>query len=381
MAKVAKRRGRYVLDFYDSKGHRQRQTLKAGTTFKKAKEKLRKIEEEVARGTYAPENRVPTFNEVAQAWLEFKKPNLRASTWSVYEGHTKNHFSEFEGFKVNRITVAMVEKYIGEQQSAGMPIATIRKILVSLNQIMRYAARHGYISYNPLSVAERPRAPQIDEGEEGKKIRVLTPAEITTFLDTVKDQKYRTLFMLAIMSGARQGELLGFKWSDVDWKANQITVERTFNNQAWYQPKTKGSRRRIDLGPSMMRELKLWKLACPQNELDLIFPSGSGGPIDHHNLVRRHFLPALEDANIGKVRFHDLRHTFASLLIEQGENIKYIQTQLGHSTPTVTLNVYAHLMKSTNQESARRLEGIIFGTGHKIVTKAKKGAAVIPATH
>jgi integrase len=107
-----------------------------------------------------------------------------------------------------------------------------------------------------------------------------------------------------------------------------------------------------------------------------MFPNEAGGPINHNNLVSRNFLPALKVAGIGKVRFHDLRHTFASLLIEQGENIKYIQTQLGHSTPTVTLNVYAHLMKSTNQESACRLEGKIFGTGHNLVTINEKGATV-----
>ena len=76
-------------------------------------------------------------------------------------------------------------------------------------------------------------------------------------------------------------------------------------------------------------------------------------------MASRHYQPALKDAGLPKIRFHDLRHTYASLLIEQGENIKYIQTQLGHSSPTVTLNIYAHLMKSTNQESAYRLEKVI----------------------
>jgi integrase len=91
-------------------------------------------------------------------------------------------------------------------------------------------------------------------------------------------------------------------------------------------------------------------------------------------MVQRHFLPALKAADLPRIRVHDLRHTYASLLIEQGENVKYIQSQLGHSSPTVTLNVYAHLMKPTNQEVACGLENSIFGaTGHKMVTKAKKG--------
>ena len=120
----------------------------------------------------------------------------------------------------------------------------------------------------------------------------------------------------------------------------------------------------------MMAELKKWKVACPPNRLNLIFPNKAGGPLNHNNLVSRYFETALENAELGKVRFHDLRHTYASLLIQQGENIKYIQSQLGHSSPTVTLNVYAHLMNRVNQEAACRLENTIFETdGHKMVTR------------
>ncbi len=233
---------------------------------------------------------------------------------------------------------------------------------------MRYAVRHRYISNNPFIDADRPRGSQ---GESDKQpIRILNPEEINGLLEATENHKYRTLFRLAIMSGARQGELLGLKWSDVDWENSQIHIQRTYNNQAWYKTKTKTSNRKIDLGPSMMAELKEWRLACPPNRLDLIFPNRAGQPINHNNLVKRYFEPALKKAGIEKIRFHDLRHTYASLLIEQGENIKYIQSQLGHSSPTVTLDVYAHLMKPVNHEAACRLENTIFeADGHKMVTK------------
>ena len=123
----------------------------------------------------------------------------------------------------------------------------------------------------------------------------------------------------------------------------------------------------------MMAELKRWRLACPPNELNLIFPNEAGGPLNHNNVVSRYFEPALSAAKLGKVRFHDLRYTYASLLIEQGENIKYIQSQLGHSSLTVTLNVYAHLMKPVNQKAALRLESSIFGTSHNLFTNKEKG--------
>ena len=378
MACIAKRRDRYVIDFYDNQGKRRWKTLPKGTTKGKAKEAMREIEDQLARGIYLPDKRIPLLKEVAEDWIEYKKPNLRHSTWSVYEGHTRNHFHDLDDFKINRITTTKIEKFIVDRQNQGMNISTIKKILITLSQIMAYAVRHKYIDYNPVRDAERPKG----QGNTKKqKIRVLTPIEINALMEAESDLEYKTLFQLAIFSGARQGELLGLKWSDMDWIKNQVHIQRTFNNQAWYDVKTETSNRKIDLGPAMITALKKWKLACLPSKLDLVFPNKAGEPINHNNLVNRHFNPALKNVGIDRIRFHDLRHTYASLLIEQGENIKYIQSQLGHSSPTVTLNIYAHLMKSVNQEAACRLENIIFETtGSKMVAETKKEATAITAT-
>jgi len=290
--------------------------------------------------------------------LKHKKPNLRASTWSVYEGHTRNHFGDLNDIPINRISIATMEKFMTDRQNEGMHILTLRKVLVTLNQILAYAVRHRYIDYNPLRDAERPR--EKGKSQQTRNVRILNPVEIKTLLGAVSDPKYKTLIILAIFSGARQGELIGLKWFDIDWENNQIHIQRTFNNYAWYDVKTETSERKIDIGPAMMKELKKWKLACPPNKLNLVFLNDAGEPIDKNNLVRRIFIPGLEKAKINKITWHSMRHTFASLLIEQGENIKYIQTQLGHSSPTVTWNVYAHLMKPVNQEAACRLEKTIF---------------------
>jgi len=371
MACIAKRHGRYVVDFYDTYGKRRWITMPKGRTKKKVMEKLGEVEDQLRRGIYLPDQKIPTFKQVAEDWIEYKKPNLRHSTWSVYEGHTRNHFDDFNPIRINQISTAKVETWISARHKDGMNLATMKKILISLGQIMAYAVRHGYIDYNPVRDAERPRG----NGETGEdKIKVLAPSEINSFLDAEEHMKYRTLFRLAIFSGARQGELLGLKWSDVDWQYSQIHIQRTFNNQRWFNTKTGASNRKIDLGPAMMKELKAWKLACPPNDLDLVFPNESGQPINHNNMVNRHFNPALKKAGIERIRFHDLRHTYASLLIEQGENIKYIQTQLGHSSPTVTLNVYSHLLKPVNQEAPSRLENTIFEIdGSKMVAETKKG--------
>lgn len=358
MTCIAKRRGKYVIDFYDTEGKRRWKTLPEGTTKAKAKEVLREIEDQLARGIYLPSEKIPTFEKVAEGWLAYKRANVRETTWEMYRGHLKHHFDDINSIKVNRITTARVEKFISDRQVKNMNITSLRKLIITFNQVMNYAVRHKYIDYNPVRDAERPKR----RGEiEAPVVQPLTTAEINLLLAAENDQKYKTLFMTALMTGARQGELLGLKWTDVDWGNNQIHIQRTYNKGRWFKPKSKSSDRRIDIGPAMVIELKKWKIACPSNKLELIFPNQAGNPMCQSNMLRRHFFQALKKAGIKRVRFHDLRHTYASLLIEQGENIKYIQTQLGHSSPTMTIDVYAHLMKPVNQEAAIKLEKTIFG--------------------
>ncbi len=376
MGSVRKRGDRYFLDFYDQHNQRQRHLLPKGTTKAKARDQLRACEEMVAKGTFLPIKEIPKFSEVASGWLEYKRAKIRETTWEVYEGHIRNHFDDLKGLLINRITIVAVEKFITERQAQVMNIGTLRKILVTLGQILSYAVKHGYLDYNPLREAERPRE-QAKGQEEVDKISILNPGQITAFLEQVPDQRYQTLFLTAIMTGARQGELLGLKWDDINWKNKQVHIQRTFNKGRFFIPKTKGSRRHIDLAPVVVRELKRWRLACPTNDLDLVFPNEAGGPMNYSNMVQRYFLSALKAADLPRVRFHDLRHTNASIRLENGENIKYIQTQLGHANPTVTLNVYAHLMNATNQEAACRLENAVFGAvGHHLGTKTKKGVTV-----
>ena len=112
-----------------------------------------------------------------------------------------------------------------------------------------------------------------------------------------------------------------------------------------------------------MKQLKEWKIACPANDLDLVFPNETGGPMNSLNMYNRKWIPALKKAGLFGVRFHDLRHTYASLLIDQDENIKYIQKQMGHSSIKTTLDIYGHLMVDVNKEAANRLGNVIFNKG------------------
>lgn len=157
MAKVAKRRGRYVVDYYDNRGKRRWQTLREGTTLKQAKEELRNIENQLARGVFIPAKEVLAFKKVASNWLEYKKANIRGSTWNMYRGHVENHFEYTNDLRINRITVATVEKFISDRRNNGVSLPTLRKLLITFGQVMKYAARHKYIDHNPVNEAEKPR--------------------------------------------------------------------------------------------------------------------------------------------------------------------------------------------------------------------------------
>jgi integrase len=243
MAKVVKRQTddghRWVLDFFDQEGKRQRITMRKGKTRSDAEKELAAKLDEVDNATFVSKKAVPLFSKVTTDWLEVKKSNLRESTYSIYEGHTKNHFPEFASRKIRGISVADVERYISKRQQEGMPIATLRKILVTLNQIFNYAVRHKYLVMNPLSVAERPRDDQnaVQTKSAAGKMPILTPDQIKSFLSAVENQKYRVLFQLAVFSGCRQGELLALKWKDIDWTASQINIRRTFNHQKFFHQK------------------------------------------------------------------------------------------------------------------------------------------------
>lgn len=191
-----------------------------------------------------------------------------------------------------------------------MSLAILKKVIVTFNQVMKYAVRHGYITYNPVRDAERPK---MKRKKQNAEISILNKPQINALLQIKTDPKHNMLFTLAVMTGMRQGELLGLKWSDVDWDNNQIHVQRTYNKNTWYDPKSETSDRFIDIGPETMSRLKKWKLTCPTSELDLIFPNAVGKPMCQANMMQRRFRPALKKAGLPKMRFHDLRHTYASL--------------------------------------------------------------------
>lgn len=406
MAIVRKHRGNWVADYRDQHGkrHRERPT---GTFENMALQKiaaqdlLAKRLREVERKDYQPYAERLTFSQVCDRYLE-GKVNIRPSTVRSYRGLIDLYLRPYFGHrKVHEITPAHIEDYRAAL-TAGRPepvakafearelaanprlgkarakqrsrqvkpgVRTINKTLTLLVMIFNYAARHRWVDHNPAQHVEKLRMSRL-AGIKPVDGNVLTPAEVNRLIEAAepphRDQdgklisnNYRLLIKTAVFTGMRQGELLGLQWGDVDWNSRQVHVRRAWKDGAYQEPKTVTSTRRIDLPDVMVAELREWRLACPKGPDDLVFGNLDGKPMSHANLLQRGFYPALRRAGLRKIRFHDLRHTCASLLIAAGEDVVRVSRLLGHASPNITLGVYSHMLPKEHYGTAERLAGLI----------------------
>ena len=197
-----------------------------------------------------------------------------------------------------------------------------------------------------------------------KGINPLTRDEVATLLATVKMHapRYYPLFLCAVRTGLRQGELLALQWGDLDFRSRFILVQRNYSRGRISTPKN-GESRRVDMSLELSQTLKdlsterqLEAAANDKKLSEWVFNSETGGLLDPDNLRKRVFAGLLKSADPRRVRFHDLRHTFASLLLQQAESPVYVKEQMGHSSIQVTVDLYGHLIPGGNKQAVDRLD-------------------------
>ncbi len=323
----------------------------AGNSKRKAEMILHEKAVEVQNGTYQEIKKIG-FRAFGCLWLEsYAKTKTRPSTFSSYEDIVKKKLTPIYGDRyLTTISEVMLQRYVAERVGEVKPKTVCNEIVV-IKEMFKHAVRWGYLKVNPAEHLERPKV-------EKEEMEILTPGEIGPFLEEASIGR-RTLFLVAILTGMRRGEILGLKKGDIDWHNLQIGVKRTFSKGEFGPPKTKAGYRKIDMSPYLAHELKKHILRSAPSESDLVFCGSDGKPLDPDNLIKREFLPALSRAGVKRIRFQDLRHTNASLRIEQGQNIKYIQKQMGHASIQTTLDRYGHLLKDVHQEQAVKLDAIL----------------------
>jgi integrase len=231
---------------------------------------------------------------------------------------------------------------------------TISNAIVVLSAMFKDAVKWDRLAASPAAALERPR----DDRAPEDRMRPLDAAGLRALVDAAEGQLARALLLTAAMTGMRRGELLGLRWRDVDYTNRRVWVRRSIGlGGVVKEPKTRRSVRAIALPRMVADELEAhWKASTFRAADDYVFASSTGTPLDARNMIREVFEPALRSAKLAPVRFHDLRHSYASVLIEQGAHPKVISDQLGHASVQITMDRYSHLFDGAYSDVNDELE-------------------------
>jgi integrase len=288
---------------------------------------------------------------------------LKESTVVGYRNNLNLHIKPFFGrTQLDEIALPHVREFVKTMLGKQLKPATVLKAVALVKEMFKHAVQWGYLDANPALYVERPRV-EIDEME------ILTPPEIRRLLEAA-EEPVRTLLLCAVLTGMRRGELLGLKWEDVDFEGNRIHVRRSLWRGKFVTPKSRRSRRAIDMPPTLKAALT----RLPSRfKGETVFTSPEGEVMDPDNFSSRDWARVLRRSKLQRIRFHDLRHTYASLLIAQGAHPKYIQAQLGHASIQTTLDRYGHLMPEMHEAEARKLDKLVFGEPRDVAAASPDG--------
>jgi integrase len=308
------------------------------------------------------EKKIPTFGEYAHKWLAgYGETHLKYSTWRGYQAILRNHLKPFMDKPLDRITRVDLKDWIYAKLKTDLAPATVTRIKAMVSSILTHAFEDGLIAGNPASRLGR----LIKNKERKADVGALTRDEARDFLETVREHypRHYPFFLCALRTGMRLGELLGLEWGDLDFRGGFIEVRRAHVKGRVTTPKNRKTRR-VDMSRqlaealrALQRERKREALAKGWGQVpDRVFVNEAGLVVDEWNLRRRVFYPALGKTGLRHIRLHDLRHTFASLLIQQGESLAYVKEQLGHGSIQITVDTYGHLIPGANRQAVDKLD-------------------------
>lgn len=346
-----------------------------GKTKAEAQAKLIELQERLDNGLSTSVDRT-TVGEFLSYWLhDVIKHEIRPRTWDSYRAVVEQHLIPGIGdIKLHRLRTQHVQDYVNAKLAEGtLSNRTIEYHRAVLRAALNHAIDEDRLTKNVATAVKIPR-------HKPPRIEPLTPEQVKQLFDYMEKEQvlYRPLIMLATLTGMRQGEILGLKWEDIDFRHKRIHVrqqmQRVDKRYQLVDLKTDESRRTLPLLSILEEPLKEWRDLQNQHKLDyrekwdeylslhpewegLVFTTRYGSPISARNLLR-HFKNTLSAAGLPEIRFHDLRHTTATLLLALGVDMKTIQTVLGHSQISLTMNTYAHVLPAMTEEALHRVENV-----------------------
>ena len=316
------------------------------------------------------ESGVLTVGQYLSRWLsDSVRDTVRPTTYARYEQNARRHIIPSLGrLKLKNLSPAHVRSLYREKLDAGLSGRTVQYVHVTLHKALKQAAADGLI---PRNAAANVRAPR----PQKKEILPLTPEQARVLLESARGDRFEALYVLAVHCGLRQGELLALKWQDLDLEAGTLQVRRTLSftkdGPTFNPPKTAKGRRRISLTTAAVEALRdhlrrqiadVEALGDAYEDQGLVFPGEKGQPLRPWSLTGGPYPRLLERAGLPKdTRFHDLRHTCATLLLCEGVHPKLVQELLGHATIAIALDTYSHVLPSLGDRATRAMEDALSG--------------------
>ena len=354
--------GRVVIG-YDEAGSPKTKNVLTKTK-RECAEKLKKLKEQC--GGFRPVQIRPEmrFGDWLEYWYQnFSKPKLRQSTQLSYEGWIYNRLIPGVGdIPLNKLTQADLQTFFRNMKEAGrmtnidkcgkeLSDRSVRSCYAVCQMALDKAVEERLIHSNPAIGCKLPPL-------KGKEMKILTQDEIQRFLIQAKAEGMYELFLLELTTGMRRGELLALRWEDLDFATGKLRIDKQVNpvggKLVISEPKTKAANRTIILPPAMLEVLAEYKRGIFS---DLMFPSRTKPeqPIDP-GYVRKRLQVILKRAECKRIRFHDLRHTFATMSLENGMDVKTLSTIIGHVSSATTLNTYTHVTDEMRQKAAANID-------------------------
>ena len=306
-----------------------------------------------------------TLAHFLSEWLVATGNSIRPKTFVQYQQIVRQHIVPTLGnIKLKDLRPDHIQALYNQKAKDGMSNRTLLLVHAVLHRAFNQALKWGIVVRNPVQAVNRPKF-------KHKEMKTLTDSQVRTFLSFATNSRFEVLYWLAVTTGLRRGELLGLKWSDLDWANHRIRVQRQLqrlpSGLEFSEPKSSAGKRVIAVGDSTIAKLRKHvefqsrerqEAGKSWHENDLIFPSPIGTPMDPDNLCHE-FKRLLVAAGLPDIRFHDLRHTAASLMLQQGVHPKVVQERLGHSDISLTLNTYSHILPVMQDEVAHKMDELL----------------------
>lgn len=309
-------------------------------------------------------------------WLARVKPSIKPLTWARYQELVRHIPPTLGRGALIKVTPAQIERLYADKLASGLSSTTVHHLHSVLHHALGDAVRKGLVARNicDLVDAPKPRRPQVE---------ALTVEQARALLAAAAGDRMEALYVLALTTGMRQGEMLALHWADVDLDAGMLQVRGTLHRVPGVSvseksglvisdPKTAHSRRPVRLSTIAVQALRRHRARQAEERLalgeawddhDLVFCNSIGRPYEARSVIRNSYAPLLKRAGIPHIKFHALRHSAATLLLSQGIHPKIVAEMLGHTTISMTLDIYSHVTLDMQHEAADTMDRLFRAQG------------------